>query len=508
MKVSLIRSKFWKKHGNLETNKRLLDDLKHLEKVGIEITKPNKKIVKAGLAVFVGDNLGLHQLGEFNSVFSSGKICRICKAEYKDVCKDHHLYAGIEDDFNPELFTTSVYDELANTADVNGGASDESLGIKTHCIFNSLEAFHCTTGMPPCLGHDFFEGVFSYDIQFLINYIINKEKLVTIEEFNINLANCKLSQRDAKNRPNLFKTRKIDSKYEGSSGQLRVLSRIMTILLSDVIDQSVSGKMIVKLQEVAEIITAPKLTSHEIDFEMTEIIESYLDFRVAAISSLGMPRARPKHHYLSHYSESYKKYGPLISLWGMRMESKHTYFKNVIKASKNFRNVPKTCASRHELAQVCYRYYGLFPTNKFDIPAKSVSLAHYSDTSNDIFVKSASQVLQGDSLILNNVKIHGTLYSPGMIVVMKKEALGVLKVGLIRIIAFQEGKICFGCSTFLAMQSRYNFYVTREEISMFETINYDDLQDYYPLTRIGTTSAFRFALHHYISCGAEVRTCH
>ena len=62
--VSLVRSKFWKKHGNLKTNQRLLDDLKYLEEVGVEVTKPSNRFVKAGLMAFVGDNLGLHQLGE------------------------------------------------------------------------------------------------------------------------------------------------------------------------------------------------------------------------------------------------------------------------------------------------------------------------------------------------------------------------------------------------------------------------------------------------------------
>ena len=300
--VSLIRSKFWKKHGNLKTNKRLLDDLKFLEDVGIEISKPHKKIVKAGLAVFVGDNLGLHQLAEHNSVFSSGHICRICKAEYAEVCREHLLYAGVREDFNPGLFTESVYDELADIADMNKGPSYETCGIKTHCMFNSLKAFHCSTGMPPCLGHDFFEGIFSYDFQFYIDYIINKEKLLTLEEFNRNVTNCKLNERDSRNRPNFFKTRKRNSKYEGSSGQLRVLSRIMTLILSDVIDQSDTGKMIIKLQEVAEIVTAPKLSKQEIEYEMTEMLESYLDLRISAISTLNMPSPRPKHHFLRKLS--------------------------------------------------------------------------------------------------------------------------------------------------------------------------------------------------------------
>ena len=74
--VSLIKSSLWKKHGNLKANERFLKDLKYLENVGVRVMKPTQKFVKVGLGAMVGDNLGLHQLSELNSVFSSGNICR------------------------------------------------------------------------------------------------------------------------------------------------------------------------------------------------------------------------------------------------------------------------------------------------------------------------------------------------------------------------------------------------------------------------------------------------
>ena len=278
----------------------------------------------------------------------------------------------------------------------------------------------------------------------------------------------------------------------------------MTVILSHILDKSkVAGRMIIKLQEVAEIVTAPKLTLDEIELDMTEIIETYLDMRISAISSLDMPNVRPKHHFLGHYADCFKNFGPLISVWAMRMESKHTYFKSVLRASKNFKNVAKTCAARHELAQVCHRYYGLFPVNKLDIPANSAPLESYLSTTSDLHIHQAAQFLQKDCLILRNFKIFGTLYSPGTIVIMKKESLGVLKIGLVRVIGYQNNQVLFGCSTFIAMQSRYNYYVTTEELDTFEIISYDELQDYYPLFRIGSTSGFKFSLHHYISSGMD-----
>ena len=143
--------------------------------------------------------------------------------------------------------------------------------------------------------------------------------------------------------PCFFRVKKHNSKYEGSAGQLRVLSKIMTILLSEVLDKSKVGSMVVKLQEVAEFVVAPHLTLYEIDYHLTEVIQLYLDLRKRSIQDIGMPPARPKHHFLSHYPLLFKRYGPLINLWTMRMESKHSFFKNVVRSSKNFKNVSLGC---------------------------------------------------------------------------------------------------------------------------------------------------------------------
>lgn len=41
-------------------------------------------------------------------------------------------------------------------------------GLKFDSVFNSLEYFHvCQPGLPPCIGHDLFEGVVAYNRYFV-----------------------------------------------------------------------------------------------------------------------------------------------------------------------------------------------------------------------------------------------------------------------------------------------------------------------------------------------------
>ena len=161
-----------------------------------------------------------------------------------------------------EDWTTSEYDQYANDADFKEDGV-VTFVIRGHCVFNQLDSFHCILQMPPGIGYDFFEGCFAKDIQFYLNFLIDKEKLISQEEFNQKLKNDMLSSRDSGNRPKEFRPRK--NKYEGNAGSLRVLGRILPMLLSNLLDESRVGHLIVKLQEVSELITAPKLTLYEID---------------------------------------------------------------------------------------------------------------------------------------------------------------------------------------------------------------------------------------------------
>ena len=92
-------------------------------------------------------------------------LCRVCTAKYSETCVNLRLYSGVEEGYEPELFSEDAYDKFADIAVINGESNAESCGLKAHCLFNSFKSYHCSTGMPPCLGHDFFEGVFSQDCQ-------------------------------------------------------------------------------------------------------------------------------------------------------------------------------------------------------------------------------------------------------------------------------------------------------------------------------------------------------
>ena len=117
----------------------------------------------------------------------------------------------------------------------------------------------------------------------------------------------------------------------------------------------------------------------------------------------------------------------------------------------------------------------------------------------DRFLARYVLTLNKSALVLKNIKIFGTLYVTGNILVLKKMSPGTLKVGLLRAISIYEDRVNFGVEVFMVLQNRFNFYVTTSRVSVFEKVDYQDLQDYYPLQRYGPIDAFSFPLHHYVS---------
>ena len=58
---------------------------------------------------------------------------------------------------NPTLRSVPAYVDYADQAEE--GEEEDTRVVKGQCTFNQLKAFHCIKQCPPCIGHDFYEGV-------------------------------------------------------------------------------------------------------------------------------------------------------------------------------------------------------------------------------------------------------------------------------------------------------------------------------------------------------------
>lgn len=114
---------------------------------------------------------------------------------------------------------------------------------------------------------------------------------------------------------------------------------------------------------------------------------------------------KPKHHYLCHYHELTNHFGPLIHLWTLRFETKHSYFKQCVRKLHNFKNLSTTLGERHQLLQVYLNAGSPFPEN---VVAERGIEFHVNDYNDDIRGSVACLNFQtGNTVAYNEVTVKG-----------------------------------------------------------------------------------------------------
>jgi len=229
----------------------------------------------------------------------------------------------------------------------NTGTNSE-FGIKSNSPFNQLSFFHvCQPGLPPCLGHDLFEGIVSCDLSLLIGHVV-EEKHFNYRQLNRCKDQFSYQGNDAQDKP--ADVSPGSRRLSGHAVQNWCFLRLLPLLIGDRIRnpcENAAWQLVLQLREIVELICAPAITTDQVAY-LKILIEEYIYFRRQLFPNEPL---KPKHHYLLHYPELITHFGPLIRLWTLRFESKHTFFKRCARKLHNFKNICRTVAERHQLFQ-------------------------------------------------------------------------------------------------------------------------------------------------------------
>lgn len=149
------------------------------------------------------------------------------------------------------------------------------------------------------------------------------------------------------------------------------LGRFLPVLIGDKVPENYPyWENFLAHLEIVDEVFAPIISEDRLEY-LSMLIEDYLeDFRALYSRPL-----TPKMHYLIHVPTWIKRYimyynlyymyvlcvccfiscrcGPLIKLWCMRYEAKHSFFKHLSNILRNFTNIPKTLSARHQ-RYMCY----------------------------------------------------------------------------------------------------------------------------------------------------------
>lgn len=314
---------------------QIVFDLKHLEQIGIDIDGYGK--LKGTLTHLSFDNLGANFSLGFSACFISSHYCRHCMRT-KEECQTLSIDDGQCKRTKIEYAKQIEIVEASEKVDYK-----ETKGVKIYCKLNDLSYFHILDNPTVDPMHDLLEGCIPFLLKKVFTRCIEK-RLFSESNLNWMIQFHKYGELNRCNVPSSLELKKRSLGQNAS--QMLCLFRNLPFILREFSEKNEIKSIwhsITSLLRITEIALAPIITDNELF-----ILKREVKFHLDSIKITFDEHLRPKHHFLLHYDTIIRVMGPLIALSMMRFEAKHQQIKKMVGDNRNFRNINKTLANKHQ----------------------------------------------------------------------------------------------------------------------------------------------------------------
>lgn len=399
----LCKSVHVKIYGYDKVLEPLLQDLKNLEDHGVYVPLLGKSL-RGTVQCVLADNLGAHSIAGFTESFSGDFFCRFCTAKSCDIRRDC-VASGAFSLRTKEVYAAHVKVALEKKA--------HCFGVKRECVLTkNLSHFHVVSGFPPDIAHDILEGIVPVELACCLTSIISK-KLFTIDDLNKAILAFPYKWSDNTNKPHVLPQSLLGRKTIGGNAHENwSLLRFLPFLIGSLVpEDDLAWLVLMDLKDIVELVVAPVHTDESISYLESKIVEHRQRYE----ELFPGVRLLPKHHYLEHYPQMIRCFGPLVALWTMRFEAKHRFFKQIVKHTSCFRNVPLTLASKHQ-------FMIAFHINSLSYGKSTLDVSNVSTVPLDVLKEEVAQAIRSkypntnEVHLANNASSSGIAYSKGMIV--------------------------------------------------------------------------------------------
>ena len=487
----LCRYSYMQHFGICAVLTKFLEDVATLEKSGIFVDSLGAEI-RGSISFVVADNLAAHLLFGMTQSFGPyvDRFCRFCMAT-----NEHALGKQYINSSEFSLRTPTNY--AHHVSQVEEGVADASrYGIRNDSVFHScLKFFHATEGFPPDISHDLLEGVVPYELALCISIFIAKGYFASIKEMNEIMSKWNFMYTDRVNKPQPLPNNTVQRKSVGGNAtENRTLLRLFPLIFGESVPvDEPSWHLILELKALVELSFAGSFHEADIVYFETKIQSHHMLFN----EIFPEERLKPKHHFLSHYAQLTKCYGPLLQFSTLRFEAKHSFFKRVVNESKNFKNVCKMLSERHQRLQ-CYLMASgsLFNKTYFVVKNGVVVPLSFSPP----FLPHLQSSFPGTDTILwiKNCRYNGIEYHSDLCIIDGFSG-GLPTFCRIFAIAAHGAKALLLC---VSQESFYNEHMHSYEVhdtGVYHVHSFAELKDYYPLPRYVIKSDNYVTLKHYVS---------
>ena len=255
------------------------------------------------------------------------------------------------------------------------------------------------------------EGIVPLELALYLNTLI-KRKYFTLDELYKLIKEFPYKWTDKTDAPQpvplTFAAKKT---VGGNAHENWALLRLLPLIVGETIPESEpTWQVLLNLKDIVE---------HVLSFIHTDFTICFLDSKISEhrhrfLEAFPQQRLIPKHHFLEHYPQLIKAFGPLVSLWTMRFEVKHSFFKRVVRHTHSFRNILLSLVVKHQF-MVAYHLH----SSKIVEPSLQVTKLSTVDLS--VLREDSKNALEtkfpGELCVqmANTVCYSGTSYSTRMI---------------------------------------------------------------------------------------------
>ncbi|KAL6455740.1 hypothetical protein MHYP_G00355910 [Metynnis hypsauchen] len=158
-----------------------------------------------------------------------------------------------------------------------------------------------------------------------------QSKYFTLEELNRSIKEFPYKWSDKADAPQLVPVNFAARKSVGGNGHKNwTLLRLLPLMVGSKIPEGdPTWEVILVLKDIVELAVSQIHTEETICYLDSKISEHRHRF----FQAFPEEKLVPKHHFLEHYPDLIRAYGPLVSLWTMRFEAKHSFFKRPVMSS-------------------------------------------------------------------------------------------------------------------------------------------------------------------------------
>lgn len=261
--------------------------------------------------------------------------------------------------------------------------------------------------------HDLFEGVVPVELARCIRVLISK-KYFTLDGLNTLIQTFPYKCGDKTNRPHAI-TRSFTSSNTigGNAHENWTLLRLLPFVIGHILpEDEPAWQVILDLKEIVELVVAPVHTDETIAYLEAKVY----DHRQCYLDLFPHIKLIPKHHFLEHYPQMICCFGPLISLWTMRFEAKHSFFKQVARHTNCFKNIPCSLATKHQFMLA-------YQTHSSSLKKSSLEVTDVSIMPVDVINKGLVSTLKQrypdvtEIHMAKKASCSGLHYSEGMLIV-------------------------------------------------------------------------------------------